>query len=282
MEIDKRFHNSHLLIKPTDALKLIGKSDYKVIDIRPYDEFISEHIEGALHVTRDDIESEDFPYVGMKADKTKIENLFSKLGINNTDNILLIDGQAGYDAARLWWLLKIYGHKKMQVIDGGMDGWKYYELPVTSGELSFPHNQTNYSFSEAPDYSLLAEKDDVISALKENNTIILDTREEDEFIGIEIKEGAFKGGRIPQSVHINYVEAVNVNGDYGIKNKTDLEKVYGEFKETPVIAYCHTGVRSAFTTMILTELLGYKNIKNYDGSWVEWSHFQDLPIVKDV
>lgn len=277
----KEFHNPYLLVKPNDALKLIKNNNYKVIDIRPDDEYLNEHIQDALQITREDIESDDYPYVGMRADKVQIENLFSKLGVSNNDNLLLIDGRAGYDAARLWWLLKIYGYEKVQVIDGGIDGWNYYGLPIVSGELSISPKPTNFSFSSATDNSLLADKDDVIRALKENNTIILDTREEDEFIGDEIKEGAFIGGRIPQSVHINYVEAVDVDGDYGIKNRNELEVLYGDFKENAVIAYCHTGVRSAFTTMILSELLGYENIKNYDGSWVEWSHFEDLPILKD-
>jgi thiosulfate/3-mercaptopyruvate sulfurtransferase len=117
-----------------------------------------------------------------------------------------------------------------------------------------------------------------------NKTLIVDSRSDDEFTGKRQKEGATKGGRIPNSKSIDWAKAVNYNGDKKLKSEVDLEKIYAELgasKNDTIIAYCHSGVRSAHTTFVLTQLLGYKNVKNYDGSWTEWSQFDDLPSVQD-
>ena len=118
----------------------------------------------------------------------------------------------------------------------------------------------------------------------QTNTLILDTRTIDEFTGERQKRGAMKGGRIPNSIHIDWSDAINYEGDKKLKRIIDLETIYNQLKtdkNNPVIVYCHSGVRSAHTTFVLTQLLGYKNVKNYDGSWIEWSYFDDLPFKKD-
>ena len=102
--------------------------------------------------------------------------------------------------------------------------------------------------------------------------------------GKQQKTGAAKAGRIPNSVCIDWSLAIHYNDDKKIKSIEELEQVYsvlGISKSDPIIVYCHSGVRSAHTTFILTQLLGYKNVKNYDGSWTEWSHFNDLPTEQD-
>ena len=104
------------------------------------------------------------------------------------------------------------------------------------------------------------------------------------FLVKDKKKGAAKGGRIPKSVHIDWAEAFNYSGDKRIKPVEELKIIYNKLnikKNDPIIVYCHSGVRSAHTTFVLTQLLGYKNVKNYDGSWTEWSYFNDLPFKKD-
>jgi thiosulfate/3-mercaptopyruvate sulfurtransferase len=126
-------------------------------------------------------------------------------------------------------------------------------------------------------------KEDIQKALSDK-TVILDTRTQDEFSGKTQKKGASKAGRIPGSIHIDWADAIHFDGDQRLKSKHELDSIYGSLhisKDTPIIVYCHSGVRSAHTTFVLTQLLGYTHVKNYDGSWTEWSYFDELPIEKD-
>jgi thiosulfate/3-mercaptopyruvate sulfurtransferase len=112
------------------------------------------------------------------------------------------------------------------------------------------------------------------------NVIVLDTRTIDEFSGKLRKKGATKAGTIPNSIHIDWAETINHNGKKRIKSIQDLENIYSKLhikKDDPIIVYYHSGARSTHTTFVITQLLGYKNVKNYDCSWTKWSYFNDLP-----
>lgn len=118
----------------------------------------------------------------------------------------------------------------------------------------------------------------------DRNTLILDTRSVDEFSGKRMKKGASKGGRIPGSRHIDWSEAVNYAGDKKFKSTKELNAIYGKLsadKGDTIIVYCHSGVRSAHTTFVLTQLLNYTTVKNFEGSWTEWSYFDELAYEQD-
>lgn len=127
-------------------------------------------------------------------------------------------------------------------------------------------------------------KEEVVTALSKK-IILVDTRSFDEFSGKQQKKGASKAGRIPNSIHIDWAEAINFHGNQKIKSVETLTEFYAKklkaTKNDSIILYCHSGVSSAHTTFVLTQLLGYKNVKNYDGSWTEWSYFNDLPFTND-
>ena len=114
--------------------------------------------------------------------------------------------------------------------------------------------------------------------------LLIDTRSPDEYSGKRQKSGAATAGRIPNSHAINWTNCVNYNSDKKFKSVNQLRTIYQEIipnKDTQIIAYCHTGVRSAHTIFVLKELLGYSHVKNYDGSWTEWSYFNDTPKAQD-
>lgn len=217
----------------------------------------------------------------MMANQTQMETLFGKLGIKTDDTLIIYDDNGLCDSARLWWLLETYGFTKVKFLHGGMTGWK-----ATAEEISTALpviNKTIFKFPKKTKIQYHASKEQVQQALK-NNTVILDTRTTDEFSGKRQKKGAAKGGRIPKSIHIDWAEAINYDGDKRMKSLEDLETIYAQLnssKDDPIIVYCHSGVRSAHTSFVLTQLLGYKNVKNYDGSWTEWSHFNELPFERD-
>ena len=126
-------------------------------------------------------------------------------------------------------------------------------------------------------------KNKVHEALQ-RNTVLIDTRNNDEFTGKYHKKGAKKPGRIPNSINIDWAKNINYDDNKRLKSIEELKNIYDKLninKTDSIILYCHSGLRSANTTFVLTQLLGYKNVMNYDGSWTEWSHFNDLPSVSD-
>ncbi|NRA13142.1 MAG: sulfurtransferase [Crocinitomicaceae bacterium] len=246
----------------------------KVIAICKPDEFAKGHVEFATRIWRDDYEDTSAQFGGIIAPRESIENLLSLSGITSEDTILLYDHKGGCDAARFWWILNVYGHKNAHILNGSQG-----DLSKIFGNPSVIE-PTEYSFPNGIDSSLYANLDELLAANK-RGAFILDARTKEEFEGSILKDGAFKSGRIPNALFYPWTNAINATGDQRLKSKDHLKKKLSEFglkKDSEIIVYCHSGVRSAHTTLVLTEILGYTNVKNFDGSWIEYSFNKDLPI----
>ncbi|GAA0731674.1 sulfurtransferase [Clostridium oceanicum] len=280
----KSYLNKNVIISAKRAKQIIDKGgNISVIDIRKSGDYKEGHIKNAVNVWRPDYESEKYPFGGMRAEKEKVEKMLGNLGIDSNTFILLYDDKGDYDAARLWWILDMYGHDKSKIalIDGGINGWKASEFKETKEEPKIIKKE--YKFKDKTDESKLATLKEVKEGIKDPNTIILDTRSIEEFKGDIKLKGAFRKGRIPSSLWIEYKDALNnkEGEDTTFKNIEELKKIYkakGITKDKKIIVYCQSAVRSAHTTFVLTQLMGYKNVKNYDGSWIEWSYNKELPI----
>lgn len=276
------FEDSHnYLIEAVELKPLINKSNIKVLDFRKREDYENSHIIGALHITRNDIEDKSYPYGGMMAKKEQMESLFSNLGINNDDTIIIYDDNGMCEASRLWWILQNYNYDNVKILHGGIVGWENIngETTMVGTEVS----KSNFRFNETPYMKYYVSKNKVHEALQ-RNTVLIDTRNNDEFTGKYHKKGAKKPGRIPNSINIDWAKNINYDDNKRLKSIEELKNIYDKLninKTDSIILYCHSGVRSANTTFVLTQLLGYKNVMNYDGSWTEWSHFNDLPSVSD-
>ncbi len=246
--------------------------NWKLIDLRKPEEFSEGHLPGALNVWRTEITDTSYPYGGMMPTQAQMELLLSELGITATDTILIYDNKAACDAARLWWILKFYGHPNIKLLNGGLKAWvdAYGQL----SRLETNPIRSEYRFTSLPDSSIHASMTMVGRILADTSFVLLDTRGKEEFNG-KLKEGAVRGGHIDQAVNLDWAMSVDYNGTMKFLPSDSLKERYaavGIDGTKPVITYCHSGVRSAHTLFVLTELLGYRNIKNYDGSWIEWSH----------
>ncbi|WP_372714959.1 sulfurtransferase [Ilyobacter sp.] len=280
-----QYHNPEALVSPEKAKEIMeNNKNVVVLDVRKTTEFLIGHIPGAVDIWRTDISADDseYPFGGMRASAEKMKNVLGNYGVDSDTHILIYDAKADYDAARLWWILDMYGHKKISLIDGGIDGWEEAGLPLEMG-FAKKKDKKVYSFNKKPDYSKLAQLKDVKKAIKSKDIIVIDTRAEDEHLGTTTKKGAFRPGRIPSKTFIPWESAVNDKGDKTFRSIEELKNIYvkqGVTSDSTIIAYCQSGVRSAHTTFVLTQLLGYKKVKNYDGSWIEWSYNKDLPADK--
>ena len=270
----------YALISSEELSEIIQQENIKLIDVQKNDAFAKEHIPGAINLWRSDFTDPTPPYNGVMATKAQMEQLFSQKGISNDDLLIIYDDNGLCEAARLWWILASYDVKNIKLLNGGLSDWATKGYETTTEVATYP--QTNYTLGESINTSIMASKEEVLNAIDNPNVIILDTRTLDEFEGNVQKDGAFKAGRIPSSLNNDWANCINYNGDKKIKPLAELEEKMAQMgitKDQAIITYCHSGVRSAHTTFVLTEILGFNNVKNYDGSWVEWSYFDDLPVV---
>ena len=270
------------LINATELSAIIHQKNIKIIDFRKKELYDQEHIADAIHLWRTDIENPSYPYSGMMPSAKQLENTFGSVGISNEDTLIVYDDNGLCEAARLWWILQNYDFKNIKMLQGGIEGWKAIQGTVTQ---KVPEKvTTKFTLSKNPSMKFAISKEEVLNAINKK-VVIVDTRSLDEFLGKQQKKGASKAGRIPNSIHIDWSEAIDFHGNQALKSTETLAEFYAKklqvTKNDSIILYCHSGVRSAHTTFVLTQLLGYKNVKNYDGSWTEWSYFNDLPFTND-
>lgn len=273
------------LISIEEAKRVLEQEEnFVLFEVSKKVKYKSGHLPNAISVWRPDYEAKtDFSYTGMRATKGEIEYFLSQKGVHPSDKIILYDTKGSCDALRLAWILQLYGHEDVQVINGGKIAWEKAGYTL-SHELPSVVNPTKYQFDNQPKDTNIVSLVEVKKAINAPNVVILDTREPEEYLGQPYiskgklnawKQGAFTYGCIPSAVHLNWSEAVNLDGDHRFKCLKDLKYNFTNAGITPdkeILIYCQSGVRSAHTCYVLKEILGYPNVRNYDGSWIEWSY----------
>ncbi len=217
--------------------------------------------------------------------KSELEELLSSHGIANDHTIVLYGDNNNWFAAYAFWVLKIYGHEDVRIMDGGRKKWIEEGRPLTTELPSYP--RTNYRAKE-PDFSIRAFMPEVKESLGRPDVALVDVRSPQEFTGEVLAppgllETAQRGGHIPGAQNIPWAQAVREDGTF--KSVEELRQLYESKGITPdkkVIAYCRIGERSSHTWFVLKYLLGYPDVRNYDGSWTEWGNLVGAPIEKEA
>jgi len=215
--------------------------------------------------------------------KDKLEKLLGESGIDNNTTIILYGDNNNWFAAWAFWQLKVYGHKDVRLMNGGRKKWIAEGRELTTDT---PRIKSVFYKAPAPDFSIRAFLQDVTSAVKDRSVQLVDVRSPQEYSGEilappGLPETCQRGGHIPGAKSIPWGKACNDDGTF--KNVEDLRTLYkgaGITGERPVVAYCRIGERSSHTWFVLKYLLGYANVKNYDGSWTEWGNLVAAPIEK--
>jgi thiosulfate/3-mercaptopyruvate sulfurtransferase len=213
--------------------------------------------------------------------KQQIEELLSQSGITPETTVVLYGDNNNWFAAYALWQLEYYGHKDARLMNGGSKKWELESRPMTT-DVPQP-TRTRYTAS-APNASVRAKRDQVFSALDGKNINLVDVRSPDEFTGKVIAppgmtETAQRGGHIPGALNVPWSKAANEDGTF--KSYDDLKQLYTAVNPAQeTIAYCRIGERSSHTWFVLKYLLGFDNVRNYDGSWTEWGNLVDAPIAK--
>ncbi|MGN6758865.1 MAG: sulfurtransferase [Thermomicrobiales bacterium] len=237
------------------------------------------HIPGAVkldwHTDQQDPVMRDF------VQKEQFEQLMSSRGIANDTTVVFYGDRNNWYAAYTYWLFKMYGHQDCRIMNGGRAKWEAEGRELVRDTPSYP--ATTYHAQE-PDLSIRAFRDQVLEHMQAGRPLV-DVLSPQEYSGELLhmanypQEGAQRGGHIPTAKNIPWGTAANADGTF--KSADELRDIYGGKGVTPdqpVIAYCRIGERSAHTWFVLTQLLGYPDVRNYDGSWTEWGSLVRAPI----
>ena len=220
-------------------------------------------------------------------DQAGIEKLLSDAGVDKDTTIILYGDNNNWFAAYALWLLKYYGVENAKLMNGGRKKWIEEGRAITTDATKHAATSFKASSGNSKIRALRNEVFDLLEKMPSGKAALVDVRAPKEYSGELLapenlpQEGSQRGGHIPGAKNIPWGQAVNEDGTF--KSREELEALYGGQDVTPdrdVIAYCRIGERSAHTWFVLTHLLGYKNVRNYDGSWTEWGSLVGAPIEK--
>jgi thiosulfate/3-mercaptopyruvate sulfurtransferase len=241
------------------------------------------HIPGAVKIDwHDDLNDEvRRDYIS----KEKFEELVRRLGITPDTTVLFYGDKNNWWACYALWVFQLFGHDKVKIMDGGRLKWIEEEGELTREIPDI--SPTEYVAQERHDAPIRAFRAEVLNHIAANGQLV-DVRSPQEYTGEKLhmpdypQEGAMRGGHIPGARNIPWNRAANADGTF--KNADELRAIYEEEQalepNAPTIAYCRIGERSSHTWFVLNYLLGYPNVRNYDGSWTEWGNLVNVPIEK--
>jgi thiosulfate/3-mercaptopyruvate sulfurtransferase len=252
------------------------------VDYDPKANYKLGHIPGAvLFDWKEDIND---PLTRNIFSKQSCEDLLQRAGISNDMTLILYGDFNNWFAAFAFWVFKYYGYDDIRLMNGGRKKWLEEDRPLSKDIPEYPKG--NFKAAE-PDKSIRVFLNYVRDSLGSSQKVLIDVRSPKEFTGEILAppeyptEHAQRGGHIPGALNIPWSQAVSEDGTF--KSTEELKKLYeskGITSDKEVITYCRIGERSSHTWFVLKYLLGYPDVKNYDGSWTEWGNMIDNPIEK--
>lgn len=243
----------------------------------------SGHIPGAVQV--DWTNDLNDPVVRDYLNKDGFARLASRIGIRPDTTVVFYGDKNNWWAAYALWVFELFGHTNTRLMDGGRLKWEKEGRELTRDVPSYP--ATQYPARERDDSKIRAFRQDVLKHIEARKPLV-DVRSPGEFTGELLhmpnypQEGALRGGHIPGAQNVPWSRAANEDGTF--KSAAELKAIYEQEKglraDQDIVTYCRIGERSSHTWFVLKYLLGYNQVRNYDGSWTEWGNSVGVPIEK--
>ncbi len=281
--IDKNYAHPEALVTTHWVAEHLSDSGVRLVESNEdYLLYDTGHIQGAVHIDwRADLQDQTIrDYVSPK----QFADLCARHGISNETTVVFYGDKSNWWACYALWTFRLFGHEKVKIMDGGRDKWVAENRHLTRAVPHFVKGRYTPA-EERRDEEIRAFYDQTLAHSRDGLPLI-DVRSPGEFRG-EIthmpeypQEGVLRGGHVPGAASVPWKMAVNEDGTF--KSAAELHSIYEEEAGLQpgqnVIAYCRIGERSSHTWFVLTYLLGYKNVRNYDGSWTEWGNRVGAPI----
>jgi thiosulfate/3-mercaptopyruvate sulfurtransferase len=254
------------IIEAKNVSALLGKGGSVLVDMQKAEDYAESHIKGSVNIPMSDIVV-NTPVDNMLAPKEQIEEVLGKNGISNDTTIVVYDTANNMQSARFWWTLKVYGSDNVKVVSGGLSALRAAGMEMTNEKPQISPAQFT---AKEKDTSMIATIDDVKQQVNnpDKNTVLLDTRSLEEY----------NQGTIPGSMLLDYMNNNYNDGTYKSVQNIRIQYVENNIRpEDTVIMYCKTSIRGAQTYLALYNA-GYRNLKLYDGAWLEWTSDKSLPV----
>jgi thiosulfate/3-mercaptopyruvate sulfurtransferase len=280
---ERGYANPRVLVSTESVENRLNDLDVRIVESNE-DPLLypSGHIPGAVEI--DWVRDLNDPVRRDYLDRQGFERLMSRIGATPDTLILLYGDRNNWWAAYTFWVLQLFGHTKVKLIDGGRLKWIQEGKPLTTQVPTY--SPTRYLAPQRDDARHRAFRDTVLTHIERRQPLI-DVRSPEEFRGERLhmpdypNEGALRAGHIPGAENIPWSRAVNPE-DGTFKTAPELRQIYMEEHQLrpgdDILVYCRIGERSSHTWFVLTYLLGYPNVRNYDGSWTEWGNLVGVPI----
>jgi len=238
------------------------------------DAFNEGHVQGAAFLTLGQLSNPDDPIRAQIATAAGVSQALSNIGVERDQTVVLYDNASNLRAARAYWVLKYYQHENVRVYNGGSGKWVADGRDLTVDVADF--SSSDYE-AGPPDPEIRTSWQYVVEHIDDPSTLFCDARSPDEHLGRDVR--AERGGHVPGSINVEWSSAVNSDGTF--KSADVLAALYEGAGFTPdkqIVTYCHSGTRAAHTWFVLRELLGFPDVRNFDGSWIEYGNNADSPV----